>query len=148
MRGTDYVIQNMLGSRVPVPTDECIQMIEERVNKYGYDYIFLATEDEDILTHMKNKFPGKILTVAQHRYKVSDFNNTDLIRDLELESYSGNEYYEAVDDMTANYFYAMYLLSRCESLFANCMCGGVDIANSFNQGRFARTEIASLMKHK
>ena len=93
---------------------------------------------------MQKAFPGKIIAISQDRFRVSDFKNVKYISDLEKLRNSGNAYSESLEDTTVNYYYAMYMLSRCESLIANCMCNGVNIANSFNGGKYARTEIISV----
>ena len=107
--------------------------------------IFLATEDSSLLEKMLSAFPGKVITVSQERHRVSDFKNSIYISDLEKEEHSGEEYLASVEDTTVNYFYAMYMLSRCESLVANCICSGLQMATSLNQGKFVRTDIVSLM---
>ena len=68
------------------------------------------------------------------------------ISDLEKKQNTGEAYNASVEDTTVNYFYAMYMLSRCESFISNCMCSGVNIVNSFNGDKFVRSEIMSEMK--
>ena len=108
-------------------------------------YSSILFKVDDLLKMMVDRYPDKILAVSQERYKVSDFKNAKLILELEKEKYTNENYTNHVEDITVNYFYVMYLLSKCESLFANCFCGGVDIANSFNQGKYVRNEIASVI---
>ena len=144
LRGTDIILANFKGSYKPASMEECIRTIRERMEQYSYDKIFLATEDSDFLEQMQEAFPGKIIAISQDRFRVSDFKNVKYISDLEKLRNSGNAYSESLEDTTVNYYYAMYMLSRCESLIANCMCNGVNIANSFNGGKYARTEIISV----
>ena len=148
LRGTDYSIANFAGSYHPAPIDECIRIIRERIETYGYDKIFLATEDSGYLERMIVEFPHKVLAVAQEHHRVSEFTDVRYISDLEKKQYSGQTYLASVEDTTVNYFYAMFLLSRCERLISNCMCSGVKIANYFNQYYYARCEIVSDMIFK
>ena len=145
LRGTDIVLANFAGRYHPAPMEDCVRIIGERMKEYDYDRIFVATEDSQMLDQMVRAFPGKVLAVSQERFKVSDFKDVKYISDLEKSRRGGVEYSASVEDTTINYFYAMYMLSRCESLIANCMCNGVNIAESFNQGRYTRKEIVSEM---
>lgn len=143
LRGTDYVIANFAGSYRPAGIDDCVRVIRERMERYGYDCIFLATEDKSFLERMLVEFPRRIIAVSQERHSVSDFKNVKFISDLEKSEHSGQDYEAMVEDTTVNYLYAMYMLSRCESLLANCMCSGVNFATSFNGGKYVRNEIVS-----
>ncbi len=145
LRGTDYSIANFKGAFHPAPLEECMRIIDERLTEHNYDKIFVATEDSYYLERMIMKYPGRILAVSQERHDVSEFRNIRYISELEKDLYQGDAYYASVVDTTVNYFYAIYMLSRCESLISNCMCSGVSIAQDFNQGRYARTEIVSMM---
>ena len=145
LRGTDYTVANFAGSYHPAPIEDCIRIIRERIEEYGYDRIFVATEDSGYLERMIVEFPRQVLAVAQERHSVSEFTDVRYISDLEKKQYSGSAYLASVEDTTVNYFYAMYLLSRCESLVSNCMCSGVNIANSFKKDSYVRCEIVSDM---
>lgn len=143
LRGTDYVIANFANSYRPVDIDDCVRVIRERMERYGYDCIFLATEDQSFLERMLMEFPRRVIAVSQERHSVSDFKNAKYISDLEKSEHSGQDYEAMVEDTTVNYLYAMYMLSRCESLLANCMCNGVNFATSFNGGKYVRCEIVA-----
>ena len=143
LRGTDYVIANFAGNYRPADIDDCVRLIRERMERYGYDCIFLATEDTSSLERMLMEFPHRIIAVSQERHSVSDFKEVKFISDLEKHKHSGEDYEAVVEDTTVNYLYAMYMLSRCESLLANCMCSGVNFATSFNGGKYVRNEIVA-----
>ena len=143
LRGTDYIIANYVGSYRPVSLEESIDFIKKEFKAQHYDEIFIATEDSSMLKEMIKTFPGKILTVSQERYSLTDFKDLKYISDLEKKLYKGKEYESYVEDTTVNYFYAMYLLSRCDSLISNCMCSGVDLATSFNNGKYKKNIILS-----
>ena len=148
LRGTDVIIANYSGDYRPADIDDCIRIIGDRVKEYGYDKIFVATEDEYFLERAMAAFPGKVLAVAQERHRISDFKGIKYISDLEKRSYSGSAYYASVEDTTVNYLYAMYILSRCESFISNCVCSGSKLVTSFNEGKFVRNEIVSEMLAK
>ena len=143
LRGSDYVLANFAGSYHPADIEDCIRVVGQRIDECGYDRIFVATEDYDYLKRMITAFPHRVLAVSQERFSVSDFKEVQYISELEKQRYSGTTYLDSVEDTTVNYLYAMFMLSRCESLIANCYCSGVKIAESFNDGRYTRSELVS-----
>ena len=77
-----------------------------------------------------------IRVVSQVRHSVRDFENMKLLSELEKKEQADNA--GLVEDNTVNYFYALYLLSRCESFMASGQCHGWNVVNSFNHGKFKR----------
>lgn len=134
IRGTDYIISDFPVQ--PLPIDKTIQMIRERLDKYKYDGFFLATEDLDYFNALKKAFPKKMRSIAQERHSVREFSSAKFITDLEKEKRSGAAYDALIEDTTANYFYAVYMLSLCESFFTTPGCNGVEMVRSFNENRF------------
>ena len=138
-RGTDYIAGNYGGTRRHAAVEEMLPTIHQWMAEENYDTIFLATEDQDILDKMKAAFPGKIRAIAQERHRVSDFKQGEVISEIEKRERSGQEYREALEDTTVNYFYALYILSRCDSFMVSGQCNGWDTVLSFNHGKFRRT---------
>ena len=139
LRGSDYVTSTMGGASRPRGVDEVAPTISRWLDEGGYDKIFLATEDADLLDAMMAAFPGRVICVAQERYRVSDFREgVTTISELDRERHPGNEYDEFVEDATVNYLYAIYLLSRCEAFMYSCHCGGVSLARQFNGDRYRK----------
>ncbi len=148
LRGTDVVLANYSDDFRPVPVDDCISYIKEMDRENSYDKIFVATEDALFLESMKDAFPNRILAVAQERFRVSDFGNAHYISELEKNRNAGSAYRASVEDTTVNYYYAMYILSRCESFVANCMCNGVNLACAFREEPFEKKVILSQILNK
>ena len=136
IRGTDYIVSKMGGNRQMATVDDMLPLIREWIKADGYDLIFLATEDQDILDRMHKEFGSMIRAVSQVRHSVRDFENMRLLSDLEKKEQENNV--GLVEDNTVNYFYALYLLSKCESFMASGQCHGWNVANSFNHGKFTR----------
>ena len=59
-----------------------------------------------------------------------------LIAELENEKYAPDEKEEHIEDMTVNYFYAMYVLSKCDSFIASGLSNGIDMVKGFNLDHF------------
>ena len=138
-RGTDYIVGSYSGTRKHATVEQMLPTIREWMEKEQYDLIFLATEDQDILEQMLDAFPDKVRAIAQERHRVSDFKDNEVIAQMEKRERSGQDYLDALIDTTANYFYALYILSCCDSFMVSGQCNGWDTVLAFNHGRFAKT---------
>ncbi|MBO4902070.1 MAG: hypothetical protein J5518_04695 [Lachnospiraceae bacterium] len=136
IRGTDYVTSGMTGDRVMASAQQMEPLIREWVSKYGFDRVFLATEDADALAYMHQAFGHLVVALSQERLKKSDLKQNEIISDYEKEHADGM-YEEKLEDTTINYFYALYMLSRCDSFISSGRCNGSDIVLSFNNGHFS-----------
>ncbi len=135
IRGTDYVTAGMTGDRKMATAEEMAPLIRAWVEQYGFDRIFLATEDEDALEYMHHTFGHLLVALSQERLKLSDLKQNEIISDYEKEHANGM-YEEKLLDTTINYFYALYMLAKCDSFICSGRCNGGDIVKSFNNGRF------------
>ncbi len=141
LRGSDYIASGMSGASAPVTVESALPKIKEWMKEGEYDGIFLATEDKDILKKMVEAFPGKIRIIPQERYSLTDFLEADVttISELDRKRHPTREEYDIfLEDSTVNYFYALYLLSRCESFMYSGQCGGIVMTKSLNENRFKR----------
>ena len=112
------------------------------MDEEGYEMIFLATEDSDKLNALVSAFPGKIVALSQKRYSLKDFTDGfNLISEIEKKNRTPEEQEAVTEDTTINYFYAIYLLSKCDGFLATPYTNGVRCVQAFNQGRFTYMEI-------
>lgn len=139
-RGTDYVTSKQGPESVHARVKDMVPLIREWIEQDGYEKIFLATEDSDILDKMREEFPGKILVVAQERHSVSDLRRqkTRMIYELEKKLHAGEAYETYLEDTTVNYFYALYMLSKCDAFMCSGQCNGFDVVKAFRKEPFAR----------
>lgn len=136
IRGTDYIATNMPGTYKQASVKEMLPLIREWMVSNSYEKIFLATEDEGILKQMRAEFGNLLRVVSQERFNLDEFKTAKLIAELENEKYDPTEKEEHIEDISVNYFYAMYTLSKCDSLIASGMSCGVDLIRCFNGGNF------------
>ena len=142
VRGTDY--QKAKVNVQPIAMERLISIVKEKMEREGYEKIFLATEDKDKLEALLEAFPGKIVTVAQERYRLEDFTGKiDLISELEKKNRTEEEHMAVLEDTTVNYFYALYILTRCDAFIATPFTNGVRCVLIFNKGGFISTDILS-----
>ena len=136
IRGTDYITAGMTGDRVMASPQQMSPLIHEWVSEYGFERVFLATEDEDALEYMRAELGHLVVALSQERLKLSDLRQNEILSDYEKEHADGM-YEEKLEDTTINYFYALYMLSKCDSFICSGRCNGADIVKSFNNGRFS-----------
>ena len=139
IRGTDYLIVHKDGPRKMAGVDEMIPMIREWIDEFGYEGIFLATEDSDVLARIRAEFGSSVRVIAQERHSVSDLEGHLLL--AELEKKTAADYDADVAESTVNYFYALYMLSRCSAFLCSGPCNGYDLAVGFNGGQYERTQL-------
>ena len=136
IRGTDYITSGMTGDRMMASAPQMSPLIRDWVKKFGFERIFLATEDEDALEYMRSEFGNLVVALSQERLKLSDLRQDEILSVYEKEHADGM-YEEKLEDTTINYFYALYMLSRCDSFICSGRCNGADIVKSLNNGRFS-----------
>ena len=138
IRGSDYIATGLSGSRKMATVEQMIPGIRRWMRDFGYEKIFLATEDADILAQMRKEFGKSMAALSQQRLSVSDLKVGQIITEYEKE-HAGDDYEEKLEDTTVNYFYALYLLSRCDAFMCSGQCNGWDMVISLNEDRFERT---------
>ena len=87
---------------------------------------------------MYNRYGNKLKAVSQDRFSVKDFKDTKLIYEYEKKKAKGEEYDITVEDTTINYFYALYMLSKCDSFMCSGQCNGYFVVLAFNEGKFKK----------
>ena len=138
--GTDY--QKNQITQQPVSMESLISLVKEKLASDGYDRIFLATEDADKLKTLVSAFPGKIVALSQERYSLSDFNDgINLISEMEKKNRTLEDQEALTEDTTINYFYAIYILTKCDGFLATPFTNGVRCVQTFRQDRFPYMEI-------
>ena len=149
IRGTDYKVAEVGPTNKQASAEYLVPKIRQWMEEYGFDRIFLATEDRDALNTMIREFgKDKVRVIAQERFSVSEFKDVHLITDLEKEKRSGLAYEAALEDITVNYFYALKLLAKCNSFIASGSCSGTKMVLGFNDGRFEHQYIYDPLAEK
>ncbi|MBR1709928.1 MAG: hypothetical protein IJ719_14055 [Clostridia bacterium] len=138
IRGSDYLAVGFGGARKMATVEQMTPRIRQWMNAYGYEKVFLATEDSDILAQMKKEFGRDMIALAQERLSVRNLRQGQIITEYEKEK--NKEDYEAkLEDTTINYFYALYILSRCDAFLCSGQCNGWDNVISLNGGKYERS---------
>lgn len=125
MRGTDFK-RHPQGHPILHDTKEVIKDIYRVMNKAKYDAIYLATEDSSILEQFKQEFGTSLLYADQCRTDRYDTFLMNIQFERKNDGYlRGMEYCTVIE-----------LLSQCQGLIANCLCGGAMGALTRNSGKY------------
>ena len=137
IRGSDYISTGLSGLRKMATVEQMTPKIHQWMEEYGYEKLFLATEDADILAAMRKEFGRNVIALSQQRLSVASLRNGQVISEYEKET-GGEDYTAKLEDTTINYFYALYILSRCDAFLCSGQCNGWDNVLSLNGGKFER----------
>ena len=112
-RGSDYLLKKPKDHPVQPDPAMVIEHTLKVKKEYKCDYVFVATEDAEILELFKGEFGNSLLYVNQRRVKKEDMENSTLVVDV-MKNSKQDKYV-----MGLNYLLATYILSTC-----NCFIGG------------------------
>jgi hypothetical protein len=87
---------------------------------------------------MKKEFGRDMIALAQERLSVTNLRQGQIITDYEKEK-NKEDYEIKLEDTTINYFYALYILSRCDAFLCSGQCNGWDNVLSLNGGKYERS---------
>ena len=73
IRGTDYIATGLSGTRKMATVEQMIPTIRKWMEDYGYEKLFLATEDNNILKQMKAEFGKRPVKLICRSRKKTDF---------------------------------------------------------------------------
>ena len=113
-RGTDYVVAKPKNHPVQPEISEIIKDAKIVMKEKRCDYVFVATEDQDILAALKTEFDNKLLYLNQRRYSSKDMCSDQLLAQVKEKDSKRDPIKDALD-----YYAAIYLLTRC-----CCFIGG------------------------
>lgn len=98
-------------------------------NKLKYEYIFLATEDEEYFKMFRQTFGDKLLSVDQKRVSY-DYKNQKYIQIKDLLTIQDGKV------AGRNYLAVIHCLSVCDSLLFNIECGAAQLAECWNNKKY------------
>ena len=135
IRGTDYTKTKLPGHSIHADVPEIIDKIREIESEHPYKWIYLATEDADILADMKKQYGERLLYTDQERFSIE--SGELLIDHHEKEGKEKGKGFR----LGVEYLLTLRLLSMCESLIASGNCGGSYEAIKENAGKYRFTYI-------
>lgn len=116
-RGTDYTENKPTGHPIQPTAEQAVEKAQEVMVQYGYEYVFLATEDLRIYHVFQEAFGDKLLFSGQKLYE--GMNGKKFLSELTVANYS-EKWHNTVD-----YYSTIYILSKCDGLLAGLTCGSI-----------------------
>ena len=128
-RGTDYVGTHLHSHARHASMETVGDKIEELLDEWKLEYVFIATEDERYCKYYKERFGDKVYMTDQERYNT----NPD---EMLAQMYRRKGNYNKGFERGADYILAVYLLSKCDSLLASGGCMAVDESARMKKGEY------------
>lgn len=137
-RGTDYY--SAYNHPIPMEINEYISKIKIVMEKSGYNYIFIATEVQEVIEAFKKEFGEKVLYTDQERYSINERRLLYKVHfNRDNDAYlKGLEYLEVLE-----------LLARCDALLGPPIAT-TKLAELINDGKyeFVSYEIDEIIKNE
>ena len=139
-RGTDYVNTHLKNHSIHASKEMLRDKIDELLNEWDLDYVYLATEDASYCSYFKEYFKDRIFFTDQERFSTS---KDQLLGDMHRNSTHKREGFL----LGVEYILSITLLSKCNSLLASGGCAGVSEAIKMNNGKYEKKFIFDLGKN-
>ena len=127
---------NINGHPVQPTLEELCGELEQKINEFKCDYIFIVAETNIVIEYLKKRFGEKVLYTNRPRRTLSSFNIDEYRKAAKmLMEESGSR-------VAVNYDYLeeVYLLSKCTCLYA-AKCSASIVAALWNRGQYENMEI-------
>lgn len=131
-RGTDYISLKPKKHPLPYNTDFLINECKNRLLSREYEYVYIATEDLDILEKFQSSFGEQLLFSDQIRMRQ---NVNKVLMDIKFQR-KNDGYLRGLE-----YCVVINILAECGSLLANCNCYGALGAIAINGGSYITCEV-------
>jgi len=128
--GYKDVSQHSIGASI----EKMIQKLTEVFYKERFNYIFISTDEQEIVDEIYKVFPkDKIINPTRKRFKTNEHKK--YIEELSL-FYKKKE---SIFEYELNYLTEVYLLSQCDGLVASNFCNSVIFALGINNNMYRYT---------
>lgn len=140
LRGTDYYSLRPNGHPIQPNIDEAIIEVKEAMDKWKCSFIYLVTEDKDIMEAMQKYFPNKIIRYNSQIYEYSG----GFISDAKGKNRKNDRYMHGKE-----YLISTMLLTKCDCFIGGRTSGtvamhimgeGFEHEKFFDYGRYGTAE--------
>lgn len=146
-RGTDYAKGHAVGHPIQPSKKVFADKVQEIMQKYHYEYVYLASDEKEIVEYMDDRFPGKVLINKRVYYDeatnvdYSNYNNDHIGVSGAVFNRENNKYLIGME-----YISSMNLVAKCDSFVAGA-CGGTTAVLVINNLKFREKYIFNLGKY-
>lgn len=116
-RGTDYTESRPVGHPIQPTASQAFEKAQEIMEKFGFENLFLATEDKRIYDYFKAHYGNQLLFSGQKLY--ASMGGVKFLADIPVADYS-EKWHNIVD-----YYATIYILSKCDGLSTGLTCGSI-----------------------
>jgi hypothetical protein len=120
-RGTDYVLRKPEGHPIQPEPEKVIKKAKEVMNDKRLDYIYLASEDQEIFEFFRKEFGEKLLTNKQDRFTKQELVKLTHLYQIKHER-EKDKYLLGLE-----YLSSMYILSKCHSFISGRTRGATGV---------------------
>jgi hypothetical protein len=138
LRGTDYIARKPKGHPIPPKTEDVIKDIKILDNKYKYDWIFLATEDNIIRQYFLRAVGTKVKCLISKNNITYDYSKKELL--------AFNINFKKNIDYNKIYLLNIIILSKCLD-FLGARTNGATGVYILTEG-FRNSKVYNLGKYK
>lgn len=119
LRGTDYVSLKPKGHPIQPTVSETLDAVNTYINQYGYEKIYVATEEKKLLDAVISQFGEEKILTNRRRYFDSyyELKKDSVIGEVHFDRDNDN-YYKGLE-----YLSSLNILAKCNGLVAG-NCGG------------------------
>ena len=129
IRGTDYTKTALPGHPRHASVKEIIDKVAEVEKEHVYKWLYLATEDINVLDEMRAYYGDKLIYTDQERF---DVNPGETLQERHHKNKKDLDGFK----LGVEYLCSLRLLSMCDALIASGQCGGVSEALRENKDRY------------
>jgi len=128
LRGTDYLNKKLSrGHHTPLNVIDSIELVENNLQKWNLDYVYLSTEVEEYINIYKDHFGENLMYLVRDRY--NNDQNEKLINQY-TRSRKNDKYLTGLEYLTE-----VYGLSKCDSIIGT-VCGSLNSAIILNNNKY------------
>ena len=138
IRGTDFTVTHLPGHTIMASPEQVMEKINEYMETGDYKYIFLSTEDENILNKMKSFCGDKLRYTNQRRFVIK---NNELLSQLEGRR-KEEGWLRGVEYLTT-----LQLLSECKAFISSGICGGTSYVLNNSSEKFEKCYVFDLGRY-
>jgi len=120
-RGTDYELLKPKWHPVQPKPENVIKKAKEVMAAKQLDYVYLATEDQDIYELFQKEFGENLLTNKQDRFTKHEFKKNQYLYQIKHDK-EESKYLRGLE-----YLSSMYLLSKCHSFIGGRTRGATGV---------------------
>jgi len=143
VRGTDYLALKPKNHYIQPTPEQAAEVINESINKWEADLVYICTEDAAILEALKKMINAPAIYTDCSRLTKYNATETDIVIQLTEENRMRDPYINGLEYLTD-----IYLLSKCDYLISGAGLMGSAAAILMNGGKYKDKRIINLGIYK